>query len=92
MPKPAAPRSPVQVTDNEAKVLQDAARRITGEQVFQLAITAIRVDAVERLLATDPNNVPEITRLQADVHAIDRLCERFSTFLAGAPQTVVRRV
>lgn len=70
-------------------MLAQEAERLRTDQPFALAITALRKEAIEKLLSVDPTDTPAVMNLQAYIRAIDALCgEIAAQILRGTPQKV----
>lgn len=73
--------------DLEAAALD--AERLRTDPAFQRALTAMRKDAVEQLLALDEANdtyLADNRRLRAEVKAIDSLCGQIATAIQRGTQ------
>ncbi len=71
--------APTEADMQELREAAIAADRLRTDPAFQRAILAMRKSAVERLVSVDPDDGAAIRTLQANILAIDSLCEQIAT-------------
>jgi hypothetical protein len=62
------------------------AERLRTDPAFQRALTSMRKDAIDALIATDAADVNAVREAQAQVRAIDSLCGQIATAIQRGAQ------
>lgn len=73
-------------TTAELELAAAEAERLRIDPAFQQAVTDLRKQAVERLVAADASNTDEIRTIQAEIKAIDGLCGQIAGAILRAPR------
>ena len=60
-------------------------------EILKYALTELRMESLEKLATTQPDDIVRICGLQAQVTAIDELRERLSSYIKGAEPAVIRK-
>jgi uncharacterized protein YbjQ (UPF0145 family) len=62
----------------DRRALAEAARRMLGEDVYKMAVSEARAEAVERLIKTDNTDANAVLIEQATIRALDEMQSRLT--------------
>lgn len=73
-------------TPEQLAIAAAEADRLRQDPAFQRAVLSLRADAVNALVSVDPTDVETIRTKQAEIRAIDGLCQEIANAILRAPR------